>query len=84
MTIAALVKRWGLLALGLILVIAGLTIVSQPLTFGWFGDADGAFARFSPALVAMPAGAALALAAGIALIAGWLGFRLGNSSGRNG
>ncbi|MEX1078992.1 MAG: hypothetical protein WED09_07795 [Homoserinimonas sp.] len=84
MTIPAVFKRWGLLAVGLILVIVGLTIANQPLTFGWFGYADGTFARFSPALVAIPTAAALALGAGIAIIAGWLGFRLGNRSGRSG
>lgn len=84
MTFTGLLKRWGLLAVGLVLVIVGLTIANQPLTFGWFGYADGAFARFSPTLMAMPTGAALALAAGIALIAGWLGFRLGNRSGQDG
>lgn len=77
MTVAELFKRWGLLAAGLILVIVGFTIANQPLTFGWFRYADGTFARFSPAMVALPTGAALALAAGIALVAGWLGFRVG-------
>lgn len=84
MTITAVFRRWGLLALGLILLIVGFIIASQPLTFGWFGYPDSVFVRFSPTLVAMPTDAALALAAGIALIAGWLGFRLGNRSGRSG
>lgn len=83
MTVTALLKRWGLLAVGLTLVVVGVTIANQPLTFGWFGYTDGTFARFSPALVVTPTAAALALAAGIALIAGWLGFLLGSRSGRN-
>jgi membrane protein implicated in regulation of membrane protease activity len=83
MMIAAAFKRWGLLVLGLALLIVGFALASQPFTFGWFGYADG-FARFSTDLVAMPTGAAVALTAGIALIAGWLGFRLGSNSGRKG
>ncbi|MHA6667654.1 hypothetical protein ACX3O0_02160 [Homoserinimonas sp. A447] len=83
MTFASVLRQWGPLALGFALLIIGFIIASQPLTFGWFGYPDGAFARFSPTLVAMPTDAALALSAGIALIAGWLGFRLGNRSGRD-
>lgn len=78
MTVIAVVRRWGLLALGVILVGAGVVMASQPVTFGWFAYAplsDGVFMTFPPSL--MPTGAAVALVAGTALVAGWVGFRLG-------
>lgn len=78
MTVIAVVTRWGLPALGLILVGAGLVMASQPVSFGWFAYAplsDAVFMRFPPSLV--PTGAAVALIAGTALVAGWVGFRLG-------
>ena len=78
MTVAALFRRWGLLALGLTLFVAGMVMASQPFSFGWFGYADGgSFLRFSPDLVVMSPVAAGFLLAGIAAIAGWAGFRLG-------
>jgi membrane protein implicated in regulation of membrane protease activity len=80
MTIIAAIKRWGLLVLGLALLIVGFALAGQPFTFGWFGYPDGGIAPFSMNLVAMPTAAAVALVAGIALIAGWLGFRLGRGS----
>ena len=43
MTVASVLKRWGLLALGLALVVAGLVIANQPATYGWFGSPDGTF-----------------------------------------
>ena len=78
MTIAALFRRWGLLALGLALSVAGMVVASQPFSFGWFGYADGGtFMQFSPDLVVMSPVAAVLLLAGVAAIAGWAGFRLG-------
>jgi hypothetical protein len=82
MTIIAAIKRWGLLVLGLALLIVGFALAGQPFTFGWFGYPDGGIAPFSMSLVAMPTAAAVTLTSGFALIAGWLGFRLGRGSGR--
>ena len=83
MTITAVFKRWGLFVPGLALLIVGFALASQPFTFGWFGYPDGGVAPFSTSLFAMPTAAAIALVTGIALIAGWLGFRLGRGTGRN-
>lgn len=80
MTVIAVVKRWGPLAVGLVLVVAGVVMASQPVSF-WFAYAplsDGVFTTFPPSLI--PTGAAAALVAGTALVAGWVGFRLGRRS----
>ena len=86
MTITALLKRWGLLALGLVLAVGGLIVAgSQPATFGWFAYAPLSDSLFMPALsplVVMPTGAAAMLAVGLVLVAGWAGFRLARRSPR--
>jgi hypothetical protein len=66
--------------LGIVLVVAGLLQVNQPASFGWFASAplvEGTFMRFPSPLVALPLAAAVVLAVGVVLVAGWVGFRLG-------
>lgn len=86
MTITALVKRWGVLVIGLVLAVGGLVVSgSQPTSFGWFAYAPLSDSFFMPApspLVVMPTGAAAMLAIGVALIAGWAGFQLGRRGPR--
>ena len=85
MTIVSVLLRWGLLALGLALAVVGIVVASQPTPYGWFGSPDGAFIQLPSPLMVLLAGAAAALAAGIALVSGWAGYRLGRrSSGSDG
>lgn len=86
MTIPAAFTRWGLLLLGVILVIVGLAIAAQPVTFGWFTSApvsEGAFVKLPWTLVSMQLSGAIALGSGIALIAGSVGFLLGRRARRS-
>lgn len=86
MTIAALVKRWSVLALGVALVVCGMVIAgSQPVSFGWFAYAPLSNSSYMPAfsaVVAMPTEAAALLAIGVVLVAAWVGFRLGRRAAR--
>ena len=86
MTIAALVKRWWVLAIGVALVISGMVIAgSQPVSFGWFAYAPLSNSTYMPAfspVVAMPTEAAALLAIGAVLVAAWVGFRLGRRAPR--
>lgn len=86
MSIGALVRRWAVLVLGVILVGVAVAIaVTQPVSFGWFAYAPLSNSSYVPTLspvVAMPSGAAAMLIVGLVLIAAWVGFRLGRRSPR--
>lgn len=86
MVISGFVKRWGVLALGLVLVVGGLVVsVSQPASFGWFAYTPLSDSFFRPApspFVVMPNVAAAMLAIGVVLMAGWAGFQLGRRAPR--
>lgn len=75
-----ILKFWMPPVLGVVLVVVGLALSSQPVTFGWFAYtplSDGAFVVLPPAAYSMYWGGLIALVAGIALIAGWVGYVLG-------
>lgn len=86
MTFIALVKRWGVLALGLVLAVGGLIVsTGQPASFGWFAYAPMSDRFFMPApspFIVMPTGAAAMLAIGVILMTGWAGFQLGRRAPR--
>jgi hypothetical protein len=88
-------RRWGILALGVALILFGLAILlsRSTLAFAWTAHAPVsglAFYPGSPAAYSMAAAEAhlgpnrylafsgqIAIAIGLALSAGWVGFRLG-------
>jgi heme/copper-type cytochrome/quinol oxidase subunit 1 len=86
MTIGALIRRWGVLVLGVVLVVIGLVVAgSQPVTFGWFAYAPLSHSSYGTApspVVAMPTASALMLLSGAVLVSAWVGFRLGRRSPR--
>lgn len=73
----AFVRRWVVLVVGLAALIVGIVLLNQSTaSFGWFAYAPLSQATFvgmspyvSPGL--------LLTAAGLVLIAGWVGFRMG-------
>jgi hypothetical protein len=88
-------RRWGILALGVVLLLFGLTVFfsRSTLAFAWTAHVPVsglAFYPGSPATYSMAAAEAylapnrylgfsgqIAVTVGLALIAGWVGFRLG-------
>jgi len=78
------VRSYGVGALGAVLLVIGVVVVTtQPVGFGWTAYAPLTEATFAPPLPApgMWLGAAVA-AVGLALAAGWVGFRLGRRGPR--
>ncbi|GMA91953.1 hypothetical protein [Homoserinibacter gongjuensis] len=77
-------RSYGAGALGAALLVIGIVVVTtQPVGFGWTAYAPLTDATFSPPFPtpAMWIGGALA-AVGLALLAGWVGFRLGRRGPR--
>jgi heme/copper-type cytochrome/quinol oxidase subunit 1 len=71
-----------LAAVGAVLLVIGIVVVTtQPVGFGWTAYAPLTDVTFTPPFPtpAMWIGGALA-AVGLALLAGWVGFRLGQRS----
>jgi uncharacterized membrane protein HdeD (DUF308 family) len=81
MTMTAVLKRWGPLMLGLLLVVVGVVIARQPVSYGWFGAPDGTVVQFPSEMLLLPASGAIVIATGVAV--GWVGFRLGDRSRRS-
>jgi cytochrome c oxidase subunit 1 len=80
MTFFAIARRWAVLVLGLIGMIAGAILLTRPTpaSFGWTAYAPLTNTTYAPPLVtgSFVLGA-LVLTLGIALTAGWVGFTLG-------
>ena len=75
-------RSYGVAAIGAVLLVIGIVVVTtQPVGFGWTAYAPLTDVTFTPPFPtpAMWIGGALA-AAGLALLAGWVGFRLGQRS----
>lgn len=78
--------RWGVPLLGVILLIVGWVVTSQPVTFGWFAYAplpEAPLLRLPEGLITLQGGGAVALISGITLIAGSVGFWLGHRARPN-
>jgi heme/copper-type cytochrome/quinol oxidase subunit 1 len=78
-------RGYLLAAVGAVLLVIGIVIVTtQPVGFGWTAYAPLTDVTFTPPFPtpAMWIGGALA-AAGLALLAGWVGFRLGRRARRS-
>lgn len=77
-------RSYGAGALGAVLLVIGIVVVTtQPVGFGWTAYAPLTDATFSPPFPtpAMWIGGVVA-AAGLALLAGWVGYRLGRRAQR--
>jgi heme/copper-type cytochrome/quinol oxidase subunit 1 len=78
-------RGYLLAAIGAVLLVIGIVIVTtQPVGFGWTAYAPLTDVTFTPPFPtpAMWIGGALA-AVGLALLAGWVGFRLGRRARRS-
>ena len=71
----SIVRRWGILALGIVLSVVGVWLLLRPEPVGWFAYAPLSDTAFIPMTSTYIPGLII-LAAGIALTAGWIGFRL--------
>jgi heme/copper-type cytochrome/quinol oxidase subunit 1 len=79
MTFVTVARRWGLLVLGLIGMIAGAILLTRmPTSSGWTAYAPLSNTLYVPPFVtgSFVLGALLVLL-GLALVAGWVGFALG-------
>jgi heme/copper-type cytochrome/quinol oxidase subunit 1 len=79
------VRRYGVLAAGVLLLVIGVVIVfSQPVSFGWTAYAPLSSVTVSPPwpTPATILGGVVGVG-GLALIAGWVGFRLGRRPPRS-
>jgi heme/copper-type cytochrome/quinol oxidase subunit 1 len=80
MSFVAIVRRWGLLVLGLVGMVAGVILLSRPATvsFGWTAYAPLSNRTYVPPEFLDPYfwGTPI-LVVGTALTAGWVGFALG-------
>ena len=87
MTFVAVLRQWGLLVLGLIGMIVGELLLTRttPASFGWTAYAPLSNTLYVPSIVTgtLILGALL-MALGLALTAGWVGFRLGRRTKRPG
>jgi len=85
MRFVAAVRRWGLLALGLIGMVVGLILLFRPIpsSFGWTAYAPLSATTFLPYVPASYVVGAMILAVGVALAAGWVGFALGRRGMRS-
>ena len=85
MTFVAIARRWGLLVLGLIGMIAGAILLTRPTpaAFGWTAYAPLTKTTFVPPFVTGSFVLAVLLTVlGLALTAGWVGFVLGRRTKR--
>jgi len=73
------VRRFWAPAVGIAAIIGGIFIArSAPVGFGWFAYAPLTDAAFVPPFMTPQLGIGIAVAgAGLALLAGWVGFRIG-------
>lgn len=79
------VRRYGVLAAGALLLVVGVIVVTtQPVSFGWTAYAPLSSVTVSPPwpTPAMTLGGVVGVG-GLALIAGWVGFRLGRRAPRS-
>ena len=85
MTFVTIARRWGLLAFGLIGMIAGTILLTRPTpaSFGWTAYAPLSDTTYVPPFVtgSFVLGVLLLLL-GLALAAGWVGFALGRRTTR--
>lgn len=85
MTFVAIARRWGLLVLGLIGMIAGAILLTRPTpaSFGWTAYAPLSNTTYVPPFVTGTfVLGALVLMLATALTAGWVGFALGRRTKR--
>lgn len=84
MRFVAAVRRWGLLALGLVGMVVGLILLLRPIpsSFGWTAYASPSATTFLPYVPASYVVGAIILAISVALAAGWVGFALGRRGKR--
>ena len=85
MTFFSVARRWGLLALGLIGMIAGAILLTRtPTSSGWTAYAPLSNTTYVPPFVtgSFVLGTLLVLL-GLALVAGWVGFALGRTRPRH-
>jgi len=87
MAFVALLRRWGLLVLGLIGMIVGVVLLTRPApaSFGWTAYAPLSNTVYVPPVVGSTffPGVVLALV-GLAVTAGWVGFALGRRTTKRG
>jgi len=83
----AIVRGYWVLVLGVVLVIAGVVAeipiwqITSGASFGWTAYAPLTSTTFTPTLA--PVLPWVTIAAGVGLIAGWIGFRIGRSRAKN-
>jgi heme/copper-type cytochrome/quinol oxidase subunit 1 len=78
------VRRYGVPAAGALLLVVGvIVVVTQPVSFGWTAYAPLSSVTVFPTspTPAMMLGGAVGVS-GLALVAGWVGFRLGRRAPR--
>lgn len=81
MTRMALLRKYGLVVLGVVLSAVGaVLLLTQPVSFGWTAYAPLSSATFVPPgpTPGMIAGLVL-LVVGLMVVAGWVGFRIGRN-----
>lgn len=76
-------RSYGVGAIGAVLLVIGIVVTTQPVGFGWTAYAPLSDMTFSPPFPtpAMWIGGVVA-AAGLALLAGWVGYWLGRRAQR--